>query len=336
MAKVTIREVAAEAGVSVATASNAMNNPQIVRPQTRQLVLEAAERLGYVPNANGKRLRARESRAIGLFVKLISGEFYGALADSMHKVCQKNGYELHVCLVPDVGSVQQRLRDRSLDGAVALIDGVDEAAVALMEASGCPLVFLGRARAGEHTSSILYASEEHGRMAARYLLGLGKRRLMHVFGLPDNYDSTMRREGFYDELARHGVAPESVERLEGRLERAAAYREMRRYLREGRAVPEAVFAANDLSATGCMAALSEAGYRVPEDVSVLGCDDITLCEYLSPGLTTIRTHFRETGVLAAEEALRLIRGEAGRVLVQEGALVVRQSCSITERGVENG
>lgn len=334
MGKVTIKHVAMEAGVSVATASNALNNPDIVRPRTREQVLAAAERLGYVPNANGKRLRAKESRAVGLFVEVISGEYYGALADAMQRVCQANGYELHICLGSNVASVQQKLRDRTLDGAVVFIDGVDEAAASLMQASGCPLVFLGMELKGPRASGMLYASEEHGRMAARYLLGLGKRRLMHVYGLPDNYDSRMRRQGFYDELAKRGIPAEAVVQLEGRFERAAAYREMRKHLREGHAAPEAVFAANDLSATGCVAALNEAGYRVPEDVSVLGCDDISLCEYLTPALTTIRTHFQETGEMAAMEVLRLIRGEPGRLLVQNGTLVVRQSCKITEKGME--
>ena len=330
MRKVTIKDVALEAGVSVATASNALNNPDIVRPQTRIQVLAAAERLAYVPNANGKRLRAKHSRTIGLFVNSMSGEYYGALADSMYRVCRDNGYELHICMVSDIASIQQKLRDHTLDGAVVFVDNLDKPAVERMIASDCPLVFLGMEERGARVSSILYESMEHGRMAARYLLGLGKRRLMHVFGLPGNYDSEMRSRGFLEELKSRGVDPAGVRQLEGRFERAAAYREMRRYLQEGNGVPDAIFAANDLSATGCMTALNEAGYRIPDDVSVMGCDDITLCEYLTPGLTTIRTNFQRTGAQAAGEVLRLIRGEPGRVLPQSGELVVRQSCAISK------
>ena len=83
-----------------------------------------------------------------------------------------------------------------------------------------------------------------------------------------------------------------------------------------------------LSAIGCIAALNEMGYRIPEDVSVMGCDDIDLCEYVTPALTTIRTHFQQTGTRAAQEVLRLIRGEPGRLIHQDGVLVVRRSCAI--------
>ena len=267
MGRVTIRDVAREAGVSTATASNAMNNPEIVRPGTRELVLATAERLGYVPNVNGQRLRARSTNTIGLFVNSMAGEYYGALADSMYRVCQDHGYELHICMVSDITSVLQKLRDHTLDGAVVFIDAIGDTEMDRMIASDCPLVFLGVERSEKHVSSIVYESRAHGRMAAQYLLGLGKRRMLHIFGLPGNYDSEERRVGFLEELALHGVKASDVVQLEGRFERAAAYREIRRYLQDGNTVPDAIFASNDLSATGCMAALKEAGLRIPEDVS---------------------------------------------------------------------
>jgi LacI family purine nucleotide synthesis repressor len=116
--------------------------------------------------------------------------------------------------------------------------------------------------------------------------------------------------------------------LEGKFERPAAYREMRKYLREGNPLPDAIFAANDLSAIGCISAITEMGYSIPEDVSIIGCDDITLCEYINPPLTTIRTQFQQIGTEAAQEVLRLIQGEPGRLMMKEGILVVRKSCAI--------
>ena len=106
---------------------------------------------------------------------------------------------------------------------------------------------------------------------------------------------------------------------------------LKQYLQAGNPVPEAIFASNDLSAIGCITALNELGYRVPEDVSVMGCDDISLCEYTNPTLTTIRTHFQEIGTVAAQEVLRLIRGEPGRLIRQNGLLVERKSCAPADR-----
>lgn len=330
MKKATIKDVAREAGVSVATASNAMNNPEIVKPQTRENVLEAAKRLAYVPNANGKRLRAKQTKAIGLFVNSMTGEFYGVLADSMNKVCRAHGYELHICIVSDIISIQSKLLDHSMDGAVIFWDAVGEEDAREMIASECPLVFLALREQGPRVSSVLFESREHGRIAAEYLYGLGKRRFLHIFGFHGNYDSEMRCQGFLEALEARGIGRADVPILEGKFERMASYQEMRKYLQEGNPLPDAVFAANDLSAIGCIAALNEMGYRVPEDVSVMGCDDIDLCEYMSPALTTIRTHFQRIGTQAAQEMLRLIQGEPGRLIWQEGILVARKSCAISQ------
>ena len=331
MKKATIKDVAREAGVSVATASNALNNPSIVRPRTREAILEAARRLSYVPNANGRRLRAKETRTIGLFVHVMLGDFYGSLADSMNQVCRANGYELHICIVSDMESIYRKLMDHSLDGAVIYWDDVDEESGRKMIACDCPLVVLSLDLHGPRTSCIRFESLKQGRMAAEYLYGLGMRKFLHMFGLPGNYDSEKRCEGFLQVLEDRGIPCDDVTLLEGRFERAVAYREMRRYLHEGRPLPDAVFAANDLSAIGCIAALNEMGWRVPEDVSVMGCDDIALCEYFTPQLTTIRTHFQEIGTRAAREVLRLIQGEPGRLLTQDGVLVVRKSCAISQK-----
>ena len=154
---------------------------------------------------------------------------------------------------------------------------VDAEAARGMISGDCPLVFLSLNLQGEHASGILFESRKQGEMAADYLYGLGLRKMMHIFGLSGNYDSEMRCEGFLEGLEKHGIARKDVGMLEGKFERAAAYREMRKYLREGNPLPDAIFAANDLSALGCISAITEMGYSIPEDVSVMGCDDISLC-----------------------------------------------------------
>ena len=327
MKKATIRDVAQEAGVSIATASNALNNPSIVKPHTRQAVLDAVSRLSYVPNANGQRLRAKQSKAIGLFVNSMAGEFYGILADTMNQVCRSHGYELDIRIVYDINSIRSRLQDHSIDGAVIYWDAVDDLTAAELMSTDFPLMFLARREYGRHTSSMLLESRKHGAMAAEYLYGLGKRSFLHIYGLSGNYDSEMRCEGFLEVLEGHGLNRNDVRMFEGRFEREAAYREMKQYLQSGNPLPDAIFASNDLSGIGCMAALREMGIRIPEDVSIIGCDDISLCAYTTPGLTTIRTHFQDIGTIAAQEVFRLIQGEPGRLIHQDGVLVERGSCS---------
>ena len=112
----------------------------------------------------------------------------------------------------------------------------------------------------------------------------------------------------------------------GDFERVVAYRAMRQYLQSGRPLPDAIFAANDHSAIGCMEALKECDVRIPEDVSIIGCDDNEFCSMVSPSLTTIRTNLTRLGELAASEILRLMNHEPGQLVTIPGDLIVRQSC----------
>ena len=328
MKKITIKDVAREAGVSIATVSNALNNSDVVQPKTREHVLAVAEKLHYIPNLNGKRLRTSQTRTIGLFVTSMTGEYYGNMADTIHYICQKSGYELHVFIVNSAESILQKLMNHSVDGAIVFFGTLTSEELHHMKGCGIPIVFMDQEETGEKVSSVLYESYEAGRMAAEYLLGLGHRDLMHVFGLENNYDSRKRYAGFCDALREAGVTLRSENCLDGRLERAAAYREMRRFLSEGHALPQAVFAANDVSAMGCMDALRQFNVRVPEDVSVIGCDDNMLCSFVTPNLTTIRTHMNQLGTAAANEVLRLIAQSDGRIIRIPGTIVVRQSCAI--------
>ena len=328
MKKTTIKDVAREAGVSIATVSNALNNAEVVQPKTREHVLAVAQRLNYVPNLNGKRLRTAQSRTIGLFVLSMTGDYYGNMADVMHYICQEHGYELHIFMVNDEDSILEKLMNRIVDGAVVFVGPLSATKQQRMREAGLPIVFMDQEQQGTKISSVLYESYNAGRMAAEYLLGLGHRDLMHVFGLDNNYDSCQRRNGFLDALKDAGVPFRSENMLSGRLERAAAYREMRRFLSEGHRLPEAIFAANDLSAIGCMEALRQFDVRIPEDVSIIGCDDILLCSFTTPNLTTIRTHMDQLGIEAVNEVLRLISQGEGRIFRIPGDIVVRHSCSI--------
>ena len=327
MKKPTIKDVAREAGVSIATVSNALNNVDVLHPKTKEHVLQVAERLNYIPNQNGQNLRAKESKAIGLFVSSMAGPFYGVLADSIHMACEERGYELHVYITKRSSTLLNNLIGRRVDGAVVLSEGIEQEIVDKLTQARCPVVFLDREAQGPTVSSVLFDSFRQGEMAGNYLLSLGHRNLMHVYGFLDNYDSVQRQNGFLHALAQAGVPFGKKNLLEGRFERDAAFREMKRFLDEGHALPDAIFASNDLSAIGIMEALRNAGVRIPEDVSIVGCDDIETCELLTPPLTTIRTCFQSQGKLVTRELMRLIHeGQEGSIRKTEGNIIIRHSC----------
>lgn len=328
MNKITIKDVAREAGVSIATVSNALNGSDVVLSKTREHVMSVARRLNYIPNVNGRQLRAAQTRNIGLFVPSMAGSYYGDMAASIHCLCKKYGYELHIFIVDEEKPLLPTLQSQSIDGAVILFGDLSEAEKKQLIRSRMPTVFMDQELAAESISSVIYESYQHGRMAAEYLLGLGHRNLMHIFGVSGNYDSIQRLAGFQDALRDAGspLRPENI--LVGRFEQAAAYRSMHRYLKEGHPLPDAVFAANDLSALGCIKALREYHIRVPEDISIMGCDDHLLSSYSSPGLTTIRTHMEDLGVEAAREIFRLIANCRGKITRLPGDIIVRHSCGI--------
>ncbi|MDR3120769.1 MAG: LacI family transcriptional regulator [Clostridiales bacterium] len=334
MNKVTIKDVAREAGVSISTVSNALNNSDLLLPATREHVLKVAERLNYTPDHNGQNLRSKKTRAIGLFVSALRGSYYGVLADTMHIECQKYGYELYIYIINNCRSITDNILGRRVDGAVILYEDITDGTLARLAKSGCPVVFLDREYEGAAISSIVFDSFHVGEIAANYLISLGHRDLMHVAGVPRNYDSVERQRGFFRAIEAAPVPPHGEpipppRLIEGLFERGAAFREMKRYLNEGNKPPDAIFASNDLSAIGCIEALRDAGIRVPEDVSVIGCDDIDICELLRPPMTTVRTRFESQGVIAVELLMGMLKG-GRRGLTQkiESRLIIRDSCRV--------
>lgn len=329
MRKVTIKDVAREAGVSISTVSNALNDVDVLSPKTKAHVIAVAERMNYFPDQNGQGLRVRETKAIGLFVSEMAGTYYGILADTMHRTCQKHGYELYIYIISQAGTILNNVIGRRVDGAVILYEGIDGSTLNRLRESGRPVVFLDRPVKERHMASVIFNSRQDGELATEYLVSLGHRDLMFVCGLKDNYDSIHRREGFLLALERHGLPLRPENTLHGLFEQDASYRELNQYLQAGHALPDAIFAANDLSAIGCFKALRDAGYRVPEDVSLIGCDDIDLCDLLDPPMTTIHTNFQQQGELAIEKMMRMLNeDDAGSIHQIDGRLIVRKSCRV--------
>ncbi|MCH5271521.1 MAG: LacI family DNA-binding transcriptional regulator [Lachnospiraceae bacterium] len=329
MNKVTIKEVAKEAGVSISTVSNALNDVDVLHPDTKAHVLEVAKRLHYIPNLNGRNLKSGATKVIGMFVTYMGGPYMGALADSMAKECSVAGYELNVFVTARNQSIMANLLGHRVDGAV--IDGsilTKEEENALQEAE-LPVVYLNKEIAGAYQAGVFFDSYEAGRMAAKHLLSKGFKRLGFIKG-NDNYDGKERSRGFFSVLEEQHISLEEEFILQGGFMRDLSYRNTKRFL-ESRGMskenlPQAFFAANDLSAIGCMEALLQAGLRIPEDIGLMGCDDIELDKYLQPALTTIRTNFEEQGIQAVRALLEMLAGEKqGSLHKLDCRLISRQS-----------
>ncbi len=284
--KVTIKDVAREAGVSVSTVSNALNGVNVLHPDTKQHILEVVDRLHYIPNLNGKNLKTQETKVVGLFLTSIRGPYYSILADSIYQGCKKYGYELNIFIHDRADNMMANILGRRIDGAIILNDHVGEKEVKLLLENETPVVFI---------------------------------------------DSAERLNGFRDVLKKAGITLEEDYILKGEYEREIAYNSVKDFLELAKPLPEAIFAVNDLSAIGTIEALEEEGIRVPEQVNVLGCDDIESARLVKPSVSTIRISFEKQGTLAINHLIRLIQGkEKGCIEILNGRIIPRESTCLRE------
>ena len=325
MKRITIKDVAKRAGVSITTVSHALSGGGAVKQETRDRIRELAEQMNYMPNWSGQNLKSVRTGVIGLYVEYIRG-FYGQLADFMYGKCQELGYELDVIIASDGKAILSNLLSRRVDGAIILHDGFTWQNMEILMNAELPTVFLDREIAGSRVSSILFDSYQTGQIVARYLYGLGHREILFVEG-KNTYDGIERSRGFWDYMGKQGIRAAEGYRLYGGFDREEAYHAMRQFLARDLPLPTAVFAANDDSAIGCMLALKEAGLGVPEQVSVVGCDNIELGQWYLPSLTTVDICIADQGKAAVVEVVSLIEGEHhGSIVKTPGHLVERASC----------
>ena len=326
MKRVTIKDVAREAGVSITTVSHALSGQGVLKKETRDRVTEIAKRMQYIPDWRGQSLKSAETGMLGFFTSSIAG-FYGVLVNAMYLECHAQGYEMEIFIIESGERMLRMLMGKRVDGAVILHSGMKEEQEKVLHEMGFPVVYLDREIKDQYASSVLFDSYQTGRMAAEYLYSLGHRRILTVRGVDWTYDGERRLAGFEDCMREKGCPIEADYVIKGLFDRWVTYRETKAFLQKGFPLPDAVFAANDDSAFGCIKALREAGHSVPEDISVLGCDDVELSQWFVPALTTIRTHITEQAGLAMKELTSLIRGEKeGEIQRIAGEMIERNSC----------
>lgn len=327
----TIKEVAREAGVSVATVSRVFNEKGPVREETRRLVQEVAARLGYAPHAMARSLITKKTGTVGVLLPDLYGEFFSEVIRGVDLAARRDGYHILVSSShsdrSEVEGVLRALRGR-IDGLVVMSPEADARALEANLPGSLPIVLLNCRVEGTAFDSINIDNYGGALSMIRHLAGLGHRRIAHVKGAPGNNDALERLHGYRDAmqpLLGHGT--EDLE-IEGDFSEESGYRAGGEILRM-QPRPTAVFAANDAMAVGLLSALQEAGLRVPDDIAVAGFDDIPIARFLTPALTTVRLAIADLGDLAVQRLLlAMTRGEdrERRHEILPTTLVVRGSC----------
>lgn len=329
----TIQDVARAANVSTATVSRALSSPTLVSDGTREAVFQAIRHTGYRVNQAARNLRMRRAGAVLVLVPNLGKPFYSGILAGVSEGFAGSEY---VVLITDTESnpiddaaLAGYFLDGRIDGAILLDGGLSRAALrqCTEQGVGDRIAFLCEWVEGEDFPVIASDNAWGARLAIRHLYDLGHRKIAHVTGPEGNVLTAARREGMLSERARLGLParPEWIVRGDFSLE--SGHEAARRILAmEDR--PTAVFCSADMVAFGLIAGLMKAGVRVPDDVSVVGFDDIEMSEFYIPSLTTIRQDRHRMGRRAAEVLLSSLRQRGSRAGGEERIpvdLVVRAS-----------
>ncbi len=337
---VTIRDVARHAGVSVATASRALNGKDIVNPQTRDRILMVMEELGFSPSPAARRLSLGRTLTVGVVVSFLTRPQAAERLRGVDAVLTDSEFDL---VIYNVESVQKRdhylgtlAQSQRTDGLIVMSLPPPDAAVPVLGRETVPVVFID-----VHTTSIAAMPRVvgddagGGALAARHLLDLGHTAIGFVgdalhdpFGFTSSHD---REQGLTDELARAGISIPDHWVGHGAHGRYEA-RDLARRMLTAERRPTAIFTASDTQALGVIAAARELGLHVPDDLSVIGYDDIEAADYV--GLTTVRQQLFESGRRGAEVLLAEIgsRSEEPPVVDLAPELVVRATTAPPKEG----
>ena len=325
MKSATIRDVARAASVSVATVSRVFNGIDAVTRATRDRVLAAAARPDYVPHSGARSLSMRRTDTLGVILPDLHGEFFSELIRGIDVATRARG--LHLLLSHSHGdpheatSVLRAMRSR-VDAMIVMSPYADEEVLAAALSGRMPLVMLGGAIAGDHPRLAIDNHAGAFQMTA-HLLATGHGRIAFIAGPPGNIEAAQRLAGYREALAQHGAAAGPVVQgdFTDQSGMAAAA------VLAADPLPDAIFAANDMMAIGCLQGLRGMGLKVPDDVALAGFDDIPISRFLDPPLTSVGVPIAELGRQAVECCVDML--SAGAAVVSRTFtpdLVVRASC----------
>lgn len=324
---VNIRDVAAMAGVSVATVSRTLKNPDLVRSETREAVLRCVAALGFVPNAQARHFRRQATDTVILLVRDISNPFYLDVFKGVEDVASSAGYKV---LMGDARSDPARVhhyidmvRERHADGLILMTGSMP---VELEDAGLPPMVVALEYLPTRNLPTVLIDNEGAAATATRHLLGLGHTAIAHLSGPVPEVMSVARVAGWRKALAEAGCPPDQRLEVRGDYSLASGEAAVDELYRRDVAF-SAIFASNDEMAVGAINRLRARGASVPRDVSVVGFDDTIFAVACNPPLTTVRQPQREIGVEVMRMMIERLEGRLApdATLVVPTELVVRSS-----------
>ena len=339
--KLTLEKIGALAGVSRATVSRVINNHPNIREEVRQRVLEVIAETGYQPNQAARSLASNRTGLLGLVIprdiqELFTDLYYPRLIQGVSQACNESGNTLALFIFHTEEEEQQIaaqiMRQGFLDGVI--IAGLHFGdPLNQLVLSHKPVLMIGEPLECPQASFVDADNRSGAYTAVSHLISLGRQRIATINGRLDMTAGQQRRQGYLDALQENNLPIEEQLIAAGEFEQGKAYQATLQLLPHA---PDAIFVASDSMALGVLRALADVGLRVPDDVAVVGYDDLapldTAVPFISTTLTTIRQPIRRMGMLAVETLLEIIKEPQGppRRIILPTELIIRQSCGAAQ------
>lgn len=328
--KITIKDIAKEANVSITTVSRVLNNKPDVGDDTRAKILKIIEEMNYNPNSVARGLVMQKTHTIGLIIPDISNPFFPQIVRAVEDKAQELGYSV-ILFNTDNHLERERkavelFKSKQVDGLIVSLSLGNEKILKNLKASNYPVVQIDRSVLDHIYPLVSIDNKKSAYQMVEYLIKKGHKKIAHISGDLNTTTARERLSGYKKVLKDYEIEINEDYIIEGDYTQDSAYKDMQ-HLLELESPPTAVFAANDLSAAGVYKALFDAGLKIPEDIAVAGHDDINLASLLKPELTTMRQPKYKLGERAVEVLLKMIDDEEAEIEDQKlnTDLIIRES-----------
>lgn len=316
----TIKDVAKLAGVSISTASYALNNLPNVHPDTKERIMNAARELNYYPNGIARNLKTKRTGNIGVFVYGFGGPIFSDVLEGIRQKLQENNFNI---VVSSGRASANLLNERQVDGAIVFDSQLSDEVLMNYASHGHPLYVLDRKLVGQNIYSSLIDNEG---LVYRFILEMikkGYHKMAYLSGPLDAFNNNHRYDGFKQALEENHL---DHTYFQGDFTIQGGFQAGLDLIRMNNR-PKFVYCGNDESAIGLMQALKQGGIKIPEEVAVAGFDNIILDEYISPKLSTIGIDHLSWGKQVAGAIINLVNGQKAKDIGHpEGQFILRESC----------
>jgi LacI family transcriptional regulator, galactose operon repressor len=333
---VTIRDVARKAGVSVATVSRYINQNATVSPQVSERLNSVLTELRYVPHAAARHLASRKTRVIGLLLNNLHNDFFVPLLNGVEAVVRQKGYNLIIATyhANSRNGTPPPIGPHNTDGMLVFSDGLFDEDLVDLDATGFPMVLVHRTPPPSLTiPSVTVENIDITKKLVEHLIREHcRKRILFLRGPIHQEDSARREAGYKAALQANNIPFDEDLIINGDFERDVAYQAMNKFLESKDHIDfDAVFTGDDDAAIGVLTALQKHGIRVPEDISVVGFDDLGFAPFLNPPLTTVRAPTESVGRIATERLFGLLENQASdEVMILPTEIIFRRSCGCTD------